>query len=208
MSDVTALFWDVGGVILSNGWDEHARAEAAKRYALDPADYEQRHKLAEVELETGAITLETYLDRTIFYRERPFTREEFREFMFAQSSEKKDTRALLDELTASRRYFMATLNNESLELNSYRIRKFDLQRNFTAFFTSCYLGLRKPDPRIYQATLGITQRAPEECVFIDDRPKNLEPARALGMHAILFESAAQLRASLDDSGVRRALVGG
>jgi len=208
MSNVTALFWDVGGVILSNGWDEHARAEAAKRYALDPADYEQRHKLAEVELETGAITLETYLDRTIFYRERPFTREDFREFMFAQSSEKKDTRALLDELTASRRYFMATLNNESLELNSYRIRKFDLQRNFTAFFTSCYLGLRKPDPRIYQATLGITQRAPEECVFIDDRPKNLEPARALGMHAILFESAAQLRASLDDSGVRRALVGG
>jgi putative hydrolase of the HAD superfamily len=208
MSDVTALFWDVGGVILSNGWDEHARTEAAKRYALDPADYEQRHKGAEVELETGAITLETYLDRTIFYRERPFTREEFREFMFAQSSEKKDTRALLDELTASRRYFMATLNNESLELNSYRIRKFDLQRNFTAFFTSCYLGLRKPDPRIYQATLGITQRAPEECVFIDDRPKNLEPARALGMHAILFESAEQLRASLDDSGVRRALVGG
>ena len=89
MSDVTALFWDVGGVILSNGWDEHARAEAAKRFALDPADYEQRHKRAEVELETGDITLETYLDRTIFFRERPFTREEFKEFMFAQSTEKK-----------------------------------------------------------------------------------------------------------------------
>ena len=208
MGDVTALFWDIGGVILSNGWDEHARAEAAKRFALDSADYEQRHKPAEVELETGGITLETYLDRTIFYRERLFTREEFKEFMFAQSSEKKDTRALLDELTASRRYFMATLNNESLEFNSYRIRKFDLVRNFTAFFTSCYLGLRKPDLRIYQAALGITQRAPEECVFIDDRPKNLEPAKALGMHAILFESAEQLRASLDHSGVRPALVGG
>jgi len=208
MSDVTALFWDIGGVILSNGWDERARAEAIKRYGLDPADYEQRHKRAEVELETGDITLETYLDRTIFFRERPFTREEFKEFMFAQSTEQKETRALLDELTASRRYFMAALNNESLELNSYRIRKFDLQRNFTAFFTSCYLRLRKPDPRIYQAALGIAQRAPEECVFIDDRPKNLEPAKALGMNTILFESAEQLRASLDHSGVRRALAGG
>ena len=208
MSDVTALFWDVGGVILSNGWDEHARVEAAKRFALDPADYKQRHKRAEVELETGDITLETYLDQTIFFRERPFTRAEFKEFMFAQSAEKKDTHALLDELTASRRYFMATLNNESLELNNYRIRKFDLNRNFAAFFTSCYLRLRKPDPRIYQAALGIAQRAPGECVFIDDRPENLEPARGLGMHAILFESAEQLRASLNESGVMRALVGG
>lgn len=208
MSKVTALFWDVGGVILSNGWDEHTREAAAKRFALDPADYEQRHRRAEDELESGGITLDTYLDETIFFRQRPFTREEFKQFMFAQSSEKKDTRALLDELTASRRYFMATLNNESLELNSYRIRKFDLKRNFTAFFTSCYLRLRKPDPRIYQAALGIAQRAPEECVYIDDRPKNIEPAKALGMHAILFESAEQLRASLDHSGVKRALVGG
>ena len=208
MSDITALFWDVGGVILSNGWDEHARAEAAERFALDPVDYEPRHKRAEVELETGGITLETYLDQTIFFRERPFTREEFKEFMFAQSTEKKDTRALLDELSASRRYFLATLNNESLELNSYRIRKFGLTRNFAAFLTSCYLRVRKPDPRIYRIALGITQRAPEECVFIDDRPANLEPAKALGMHAILFESAEQLRASLDESGVKHAFVGG
>ena len=208
MSNVSALFWDIGGVVLSNGWDERARAEAAKRFALDPIDYEQRHKRAEAELETGCITLETYLDQTIFFRERLFTREEFKEFMFGQSVEKKDTRAVLDELTGSRRYFMATLNNESLELNSYRIRKFALPRNFIAFFTSCYLRVRKPDPRIYRMALGIAQRAPEECVFIDDRPANLEPAKALGMHTILFESAEQLRASLDETGIRRAFVGG
>lgn len=208
MSEVTALFWDVGGVILSNGWDEHARAEAAKHFGFDPADYEERHRRAEDELETGGITLDTYLDETLFYRQRPFAREEFKQFIFAQSRERKDTRAVLDELSASRLYFMATLNNESLELNSYRIRKFDLQRNFTAFFTSCYLRLRKPDPRVYQAALGIAQRAPEQCVFIDDRPKNLEPAKALGMRTIHLESAEQLRASLNYSGVRRALAGG
>ncbi len=208
MSDVAALFWDVGGVILSNGWDEHARAEAVRRFSLDPIDYEQRHKRAEVELETGGITLETYLDRTIFFRERPFTREEFKDFMFAQSSEKKDTRVLLDELTATRRYFLATLNNESLELNTYRIRKFDLTRNFVAFFASCYLRVRKPDPLIFRLALGITQRAPQECVFIDDRAANLEPAKAAGMRTILFQSAGQLRASLEESGVTRVFAGG
>ena len=208
MSDVTALFWDVGGVVLSNGWDQSARAEAARRFSLDPVDFEQRHRRAEVELETGRITLEAYVDQTVFFRERSFTREEFTSFIFAQSSENRETRVLLDELTASRRYFLATLNNESEELNTYRIRKFDLTRNFAAFFTSCYLRARKPDPLIYQLALGITQRAPQECIFIDDRPANLEPAKNMGMGTILFRSAAELRAALAESGVRAAFVGG
>lgn len=208
MGNVVALFWDVGGVILSNGWDRSTRAEAVRRFSLDPADFEERHRQAEGELETGKITLETYLDRTVFFRQRSFARDEFKNFMFAQSSEKKETRALLDELSANRRYFLATLNNESEELNTYRIRKFELTRNFTAFLTSCYLRARKPDPLIYQLALGITQRAPQECIFIDDRAANLEPAKALGMGTILFRSAEELRASLAQSGVKPAFVGG
>jgi putative hydrolase of the HAD superfamily len=208
MGNIAALFWDVGGVLLSNGWDERARAEAARRFSLDPLDLEQRHRRAEDDFETGKITLETYLDRTVFFRERPFDRDEFKNFIFAQSHEKKETRVLLDELTATRRYFLAALNNESEELNTYRIRKFDLTRNFSAFFTSCYLRARKPDPLIYRLALGITQRAPEECIFIDDRPANLEPARALGMGTILFRSVQELRSSLADSGVGPAFVGG
>jgi putative hydrolase of the HAD superfamily len=208
MSNVAALFWDVGGVVLSNGWDQSARAEAARRFSLDPVDFQERHQRAEEELETGRITLDTYLDQTIFFRERSFSREEFKSFIFAQSRENEETRVLLDELTASRRYFLATLNNESEELNTHRIRKFDLTRNFAAFFVSCYLRARKPDPLIYQLALGITQRAPQECIFIDDRPANLEPAKALGMRTILFHSAGELRASLWESGVRAAFVGG
>lgn len=208
MSNVAALFWDVGGVVLSNGWDRSARAEAARRFSLDAVDFEERHRRAEEVLETGGMTLDTYLDQTVFLRERPFAREEFKSFIFAQSHENRETRVLLDELTASRRYFIATLNNESEELNTYRIRTFDLTRNFAAFFTSCYLRARKPDPLIYQLALGITQRAPQECIFIDDRPANLEPAKNLGMRAILFRSAEQLRAALSESGVRAAFVGG
>lgn len=208
MADISALFWDVGGVVLSNGWDHAGRAEAARAFSLDAEDFDQRHREAESDLETGAITLETYLDRTVFFRERPFNREQFKGFIFAQSHENTETRALLDELTASRRYLLATLNNESKELNEYRIRKFGLARNFSAFFTSCYLRARKPDPLIYELVLGITQRAPDQCVFIDDRPENLEPAKALGIHTIRFHSAGELRVSLSQLGMSRAFAGG
>ena len=208
MGNITALFWDIGGVVLSNGWDDTARAEAVRRFSLDPIDFHQRHRRAEGDLETGAITLETYLDQTVFFRERSFTREQFKDFIFAQSHENKETRVLLDELTASRRYFLAALNNESEELNVYRIHKFDLARNFAAFFSSCYLRVRKPDPHIYRTVLGITHRTPEECIFIDDRPPNLEPAGALGIGTIHFRSADDLRASLAESGVGPAFVGG
>ena len=208
MAEIAALFWDVGGVVLSNGWDSSARSEAARQFSLDPLDLEQRHRSAEEELETAKITLDTYLDRTVFFCPRPFARDEFKNFIFAQSREKRETRVLLDELTATGRYFLATLNNESEEVNAYRIRKFDLSRNFSAFFSSCYLRVRKPDPRIYRLALGITQRAPQECIFIDDRPANLEPAKALGMNTILFRSAEELRASLAESGVKPAFVGG
>ena len=208
MDTIAAIFWDVGGVVLSNGWDQSARAEAAKRFSLDASDLEKRHRAAEVEFETRQITFETYLDRTVFFRERSFTKDEFKNFIFEQSHENKETRVILDELTASRRYFLATLNNESEELNVYRLRKFDLTRNFACFFTSCYLRIRKPDPLIYQLVLGITQRTPESCIFIDDRPANLEPAKALGMVTILFQSAQQLRASLAEKGVLPALAGG
>jgi putative hydrolase of the HAD superfamily len=208
MGNIAALFWDLGGVVLSNGWDKPARAEAVRRFSLDPVDFEERHRRAEDEFETGKITLETYLDRTVFFRERAFTKEQFKEFIFAQSQENKETRVILDELAAAHRYFLAALNNESEELNVYRIRKFDLTRNFAAFFTSCYLRVRKPDPAIYRLALGITQRAPEECLFIDDRPANLEPPKTLGMSTILFRSAADLRVSLAQCGVSPIFVGG
>jgi putative hydrolase of the HAD superfamily len=208
MANIAAIFWDVGGVVLSNGWDESARAEAARRFSLDAAEFERRHRGAEDEFETAKISFETYLDRAVFFRERSFSRDDFKNFIFAQSHENKETRVLLDELTASRHYFLATLNNESAELNVYRIGKFDLTRNFVAFFSSCYLRVRKPDPLIYQLVLGIAQRAPDECIFIDDRPTNLEPAKALGMGTILFRSATELRSSLAESGVGPAFVGG
>jgi putative hydrolase of the HAD superfamily len=201
MPDVTALFWDVGGVILSNGWDRLARAEAAKKFGLDWEEFQDRHELASPAFETGRITLDTYLQRTVFYRKRNFTRDEFVEFIFAQSAEFPESRAVLDAVAATGKYLLATINNEPLELNERRISQFNLRREFQAFFSSCYLGVRKPEEGIYKLALEVTQRHPEECLFIDDRELNLECARQLRMSTIHFQDAAQLRRDLADSGV-------
>jgi putative hydrolase of the HAD superfamily len=201
MADVTALFWDVGGVILSNGWDRAARSEAAKKFGLDWEDFQDRHELASPAFETGQITLDTYLERTVFYRKRAFTRDEFTAFMFAQSQEFPESRAVLSGVARAGKYLLATINNEPLELNMKRIERFNLRREFEAFFSSCFVRIRKPDEGIYRLALEVTQRRPEECLFIDDRALNLECARQIGMRTIHFQTAAQLRQDLAANGV-------
>jgi putative hydrolase of the HAD superfamily len=201
MADVTALFWDVGGVILSNGLDRAARAEAARKFGLDWEDFQDRHELASPAFETGHITLDTYLQRTVFYRKRAFTREEFTAFIFEQSEEFPKSRAVLSGVARAGKYLLATINNEPLELNVRRIEKFNLRREFVAFFSSCFVRIRKPDEAIYRLALEVTQRRAQECLFIDDRELNLECARQLGMHTIQFKSAAQLRQDLQANGV-------
>ena len=201
MPEVTALFWDVGGVILSNGWDRAARSAAAKKFGLDWEEFQDRHELASPAFETGQITLETYLQRTVFYRKRTFTRDAFVDFIFAQSSELPDSRAVIDEVSKTGKYLLATINNEPRELNEYRIHRFNLRREFKGFFSSCYLGVREPDEGIYKLALEVTQRRPEECLFIDDREVNLECARQMNMTTIHFQNAAQLRRDLAANGV-------
>lgn len=201
MPDVTALFWDVGGVILSNGWDRGARLAAAKKFGLDWEELQDRHELASPAFETGRITLHTYLERIVFYRKRPFTKEEFTDFIFAQSEEFPESRAVLSSVAASGKYLLATINNEALELNERRIQEFQLRREFKAFFSSCFLGIRKPDEGIYKVALEVTQRKPEECLFIDDRELNLECAQQLRMRTIHYQDAAQLRRELAANGV-------
>ncbi|HVB58608.1 MAG TPA: HAD family phosphatase [Candidatus Acidoferrales bacterium] len=201
MAEISALFWDNGGVILTNGWDRGSRLSAVKKFNLDWADFEDRHELMLNALESGHATLEEYLRRTVFYRERPFTIEEFKQFIFDQSQPFPESLEFLGKLARTRRHLLAALNNESLEINDYRIHEFHLRDYFEAFFSSCYLGVRKPNAGIYQLALKITQREPGECILIDDRGLNLECARELGMHTIQFQNAAQLREDLKGFGI-------
>ena len=196
MPKITTLFWDIGGVILTNGWDRASRKEAAATFHLEWEEFQDRHDLSFPAFDSGQITLNEYLDRTLFYRARPFSREEFTAFMFAQSKEYTDTRAILDRVTNAQKYFVGAINNEPLELNQYRIEAFDLRRNFLVFFSSCYVHSRKPEETIFRVALEVTQRPAEQCLFIDDRPLNLEGPRKLGMNTILHRGAEQLRSEL------------
>jgi putative hydrolase of the HAD superfamily len=198
---ITALFWDVGGVLLSNAWDREQRQRTLEEFSLDEVEFESRHEMLVSSFERGKITLQNYLERTVFYRPRSFTAEAFTQHMFSLSTPNPETLQLGKELNRSGKYLMSTINNESKELNLYRIQTFDLREIFSLFVSSCFVGLRKPEEGIYRLALEITQRPPEECCFIDDRPLNLDSAAHLGMQVIQMKTAEQLRADLQKLGV-------
>jgi len=198
---ITTIFFDIGGVLLTDGWGHDSRRAAAEQFGLDWEEYSDRHEKVGHAIETNRMSLEQYLDRAIFYRPREFSREEFRAFIFAQSQPKPESIAIVAQLADSKNHFLATINNEVLELNLYRLEHFGLRRYFRVFFSSCFLGLRKPDEAIYRLALQVTQEAPANCIFIDDREVNLECPRELGLNTILFRDAAQLRVDLTEAGI-------
>jgi putative hydrolase of the HAD superfamily len=196
MSEIHAIFWDVGGVLLTNAWDHTERAAALEHFRLDEKEFQGRHEMVVSSFERGKISLDEYLDRTVFYRSRSFTREEFRDYMLSLSRPMTDVLAFARNLAASGKYFMGTINNESRELNLHRIKKFGLRDIFRVFVSSCFVGLRKPESGIYRLALEITQINPEECCFIDDRALNLECAEKLGMRTIQMQTLEQLGGDL------------
>jgi putative hydrolase of the HAD superfamily len=200
-SSITALFFDIGGVLLSNGWEAESRRKAVHHFDLDPQDFEKRHEQIVDDFEKGRIRLDEYLDRTLFFCPRSFSKAEFTAFIQEESLPKPDSLELLAHLPRQR-YLLATVNNESYDLNLYRIEKFGLKAYFSVFLSSCFLGLKKPDTAMYRAVLDITQRSPEETVVIDDRQNNVDGAAHCGMNTILFQDAAQCARDLQALGIR------
>lgn len=198
---ILALFWDIGGVLLSNAWDRQERGKALEQFHLDPNEFQVRHEMVVSSFEQGKLSLDEYLDRTVFYCERPFTRGAFRDFMLSLSQPFPQNLAFAQSLANSGRYFMSTINNESRELNDFRIEKFALRRIFRLFISSCFVGLRKPERDIYRLALEITQIPAQECCFVDDRALNLESAKQMGMHTIEMKGLESLRAELAKLGV-------
>ena len=186
MPIIRALFWDVGGVLLTNAWDHTQRAQALEHFQLknEEQEFNGRHDMVVSSFERGKITLDEYLGRTVFYRPRPFTREAFVEYIDSLSQPFPDVLEFAQTLARSGRYLMGTINNESREINDYRIETFALRTIFRVFISSCFVGLRKPESGIYHLASDITQIPAQECAFIDDRALNLECAAKLGMHTI------------------------
>ena len=201
MPGISAIFWDVGGVLGSNAWDSSQRHRALEQFGLDETEFHDRHEMLVSSFERGKIGLDEYLDRTVFYRPRSFSRQAFRDYKCSLSRPDPASLGLARALAKSGKYLMSTINNESLDLNQYRIEAFGLREIFTVFVSSCFVGLRKPEEGIYRLAMELTQKAPEESCFVDDRALNLESAIRLGMKTVHFEEAGQLKQELAKLGV-------
>ena len=196
------ILFDVGGVLLTNGWDRGERAAAVAHFGLDAAALETRHATVMDAWERGEIDLNQYLDVAVFYEPRAFSRSEFFSFMLAQSQKlPHGALHILAELAASNRCMMGALNNEARETNEFRFGHFGLRRYFKVAFSSCYVGLRKPEPAMYLRALDILGCLPERVLFIDDRAENVAGGLAAGMKAIQFTGADALRMELSKLGV-------
>jgi putative hydrolase of the HAD superfamily len=205
--DITTLFLDVGGVLLTNGWDHLARQQAATKFGLDSAELEARHRLNFATYEEGRLTLDAYLTRTVFYVDRAFTRDQFREFMFAQSQPIPGMIALFTELKRAHGLKIAVVSNEARELNAYRIGQFKLGDFVDVFISSCFVRMRKPDTDIFQLALDITQSRPDQVVFIDNTLMFVQVAESMGMHGIHHTDYKATCAALVEYGLQSAAAG-
>jgi putative hydrolase of the HAD superfamily len=199
---ITCAFLDIGGVLLTNGWDTHARERAAEKFKLDLAEMEGRHHLTFDTFEEGKITLDEYLSRTVFYQPRPFTPAQFRRFMFAQSKAYPEMIQLFAGLKARHGLKIAVVSNEARELNSHRIRTFKLDGFVDFFISSCFVHLRKPDADIFRLALDIAQVPASRVVYVENTPLFVQVAEGLGIRSILHADYESTRSKLASLGLR------
>jgi len=199
---ITTLFLDVGGVLLTNGWDHLARRRAAKNFKLPWAEMEERHRLVFETHEEGKLTFEDYLGWVVFYQKRSFTRAQFRDFMFAQSKPYPKMIDLVAQLKIQHGLKVAVVSNESREVNAYRIRKFKLNGFVDSFISSCFVHIRKPDVEIFRLALDIAQAPAQQVVYIENTPMFVQIAEGLGIRSILHTDYNSTFAKLASFGLQ------
>jgi putative hydrolase of the HAD superfamily len=199
INDLKILFFDVGGILLTNGWGHESRQKAAEIFKLDYDEIDALHNFIFNVYEIGSITLDEYLDTVIFNYPRDFVRQDFKDFMYSQSVELPNMLQWLKEWKKDCGFRIISINNEGKELNDYRVQKFKLHQAFDAFISSCEVNMRKPDPRIFKLALGIAQASPSQCVYFDDRTMFANAAQKLGIrsfHHTSFEETRQILENL------------
>ena len=190
------MFFDLGGVCLTNAWDHFSREDAAKYFGYDFQASEKRHEVIVEKFEIGKVSRKDYLNEVVFYKKRDFSEKEFIDFMESQSKAHPKSFELLEKLRSQDKYSISALNNESLELNLFRIEKFKLKSYFANFFSSCFLGVAKPNLEIYQKALQITQTPADRCLLIDDRQPNTEAAAECGFQILHLPKVDELEEKL------------
>ncbi|HLK28022.1 MAG TPA: HAD family phosphatase [Puia sp.] len=181
---ITTIFTDIGGVLLTNGWDREARKKAIKLFKLDAEETEERHHLTFDTYEVGKLSLEEYLDRVVFYEKRNFTKKQFREFMFQQTKPFPEMIDMMARLKKEHHLKIAVVSNEGLELNEYRIKTFKLGSFVDFFICSGFVHFRKPDKDIFKVALNTAQVDPSQVIYVEDRPMFVQVAESLGIRGI------------------------
>jgi putative hydrolase of the HAD superfamily len=200
-SPITTLFLDIGGVLLTNGWDNNIRKNAADKFGLDFEEMNERHHLTFDTYEEGKLSLDEYLDRIVFYQERFFSRNEFRAFMYAQSQPFQEMIELMRGLKAQYGLQVAAVSNEGRELTVYRVQQFKLGSFIDFFISSCFVHYRKPDADMFRIALDIAQVNPQQVVYIDDRPMFVEVAQSLEIPGIIHKSYETTQKALEKMGL-------
>jgi putative hydrolase of the HAD superfamily len=200
-SSVTTLFLDIGGVLLTNGWDHNIRKHAADKFGLDYDEMNERHHLTFDTYEEGKLSLDEYLNRVVFYQERSFSREEFKAFMYAQSQPFPEMIELMRGLKTQHGLQVAAVSNEGRELTVYRVQQFKLGTFIDFFVSSCFVHYRKPDADIYRIALDIAQVSPQHVVYIDDRPMFVEVAQGLEIRGIIHKGYETTQKALEAMGL-------
>ncbi len=198
---ITTLFLDVGGVLLTNGWDRRARQRACEQFGLDYDELNERHHLSFNTYEDGKLTLDQYLDQVIFYEPRPFTRHQFRDFMYAQSQPFPDMIDLIKAIKERYRVRVLVVSNEGRELTLHRVRAFSLDSFVDAFISSCFVHFRKPDRDIYRLALDVSQAPPHHVIYLDDRPLFVQIAADMGIHSLVHKNIETTRQALAAHGL-------
>lgn len=184
---ITTLFLDIGGVLLTNGWDRKARVRAADKFGLDYEETDERHHLTFDTYEEGKLSLDEYLNRVVFYEQRSFSREEFKQFMYAQTQPFPDMIELMKGLKKQYNLRVAVVSNEGRELTTHRVQQYQLNAFVDFFVSSCFVHYRKPDADIYRMALDIAQASPEQVIYVDDRALFVEVARGLGIRGVIHQ---------------------
>jgi putative hydrolase of the HAD superfamily len=192
------LFFDIGGVLLTNGWGRDSRKEAADKFGLDYDEVNELHNFIFNVYEIGSISLDEYLDTVVFNHPREFTREDFKDFMYSRSKELPGTLEWLKEWKKDCGFRLISINNEGKELNDYRVKKFKLHDCFDAFVSSCEVNMRKPDPGIFKLAMGIAQALPQQCVYFDDRIMFVHAAQKLGIRSFQHTGFESTKKILED----------
>ena len=202
---IRTIFWDIGGVVLTNGWDKGQRSRVLSRLGVNLEAYEEVHERANYYWERGLMTAKEFFAQTVL-QANPHLDLTFETLWPQVCAESKVLHAecldMLSELKEQGSYRLATLNNESRELNEYRLDAFKLRSLFDYFICSGYVHEMKPLPGIFRSAIDVSGFAARTALFIDDKSENCAAAEALGMHVICFKTPRQLCTELAGYGIQ------